>query len=84
MVRKLTLVGLLVVVGRGTVAQLFVAVCISCVSLLLQVHLQPYKHWSVLFSSIAASFTQTDSCPPFTVVPDLLRWFAGRTMCSSV
>ena len=47
MVRKLTLVGLLVVVGRGTVAQLFVAVCISCVSLLLQVHLAPYKHWSV-------------------------------------
>ena len=33
MVRKLTLVGLLVVVGRGTVAQLFVAVCISCMRL---------------------------------------------------
>ena len=45
MVRKLTLVGLLVVMGRGTVAQLFAAVCISCVSLVLQVHLQPYRHW---------------------------------------
>ena len=53
MVRKLFLVGLLVIVGRGTVAQLFVAVCISCVSLLLQVHLAPYKHWSVaLFSAM--------------------------------
>ena len=43
MVRKLTLVGLLVVMGRGTVAQLFAAVCISCVSLVLQVHLQPCR-----------------------------------------
>ena len=56
MVRKLTLVGLLVVVGRGTVAQLFVAVCISCVSLLLQVHLAPYKHWSVLIHAFFPPF----------------------------
>ena len=57
MVRKLTLVGLLVVVGRGTVAQLFVAVCISCLSLLLlQVHLAPYKHWSVLTHAPCPSF----------------------------
>ena len=56
MVRKLTLVGLLVVVGRGTVAQLFVAVCISCVSLLLQVHLAPYKHWCVALSSSMLHF----------------------------
>jgi hypothetical protein len=61
MVRKLTLVGLLVVVGRGTVAQLFVAVCISCVSLLLQVHLAPYKHWSVLSSILPFHHSTADS-----------------------
>ena len=55
MVRKLLLVGLLVVLGRGSVAQLFAAVCISCSSLVLQVRLEPYKHWSVLFSPIAAA-----------------------------
>lgn len=44
MVRKLVLVGMLVLAGRGSVAQLFLAVCVSCTSLVLQVHLQPYKH----------------------------------------
>lgn len=43
-VRKLVLVGMLVLAGRGSVAQLFLAVCVSCTSLVLQVHLQPYKH----------------------------------------
>jgi hypothetical protein len=45
MVRKLLLVGMLVIAGRGSVAQLFLAVCVSCVSLMLQVNLAPYKHW---------------------------------------
>ena len=44
MVRKLVLVGVLVLVGRGSVFQLFVAVLVSCASLVLQVHLSPYKH----------------------------------------
>ena len=44
MVRKLVLVGVLVMFGRGTVFQLFVAVLVSCTSLVLQVHLSPYKH----------------------------------------
>eukprot|EP01046_Picozoa_sp_COSAG06_P115299 COSAG06_NODE_62180_length_265_cov_1.704819_1_plen_40_part_10 len=39
MVRKLVLVGVLVLVGRGSVFQLFVAVLVSCTSLVLQVHL---------------------------------------------
>eukprot|EP01045_Picozoa_sp_COSAG04_P005830 COSAG04_NODE_276_length_18405_cov_14.052278_6_plen_591_part_00 len=45
MLRKLALVGMLVVVGRGSAAQLFLAVCLSCTALMLQVTLQPYKHW---------------------------------------
>ena len=45
MIRKLILVGLLVMVGRGSVAQLFVAVVVSVALLVLQVTLQPYKHW---------------------------------------
>ena len=44
MIRKLILVGLLVMVGRGSVAQLFVAVVVSVTLLVLQVTLQPYKH----------------------------------------
>jgi hypothetical protein len=42
--RKLLLVGMLVLAGRGSVLQLFVAVCVSFVSLALQLVLQPYKH----------------------------------------
>ena len=45
MVRKLCLVGMLVVAGRGSVAQLFLAVVISFTSFSLQVKLEPYKHW---------------------------------------
>merc|ERR1711969_212677 len=45
MVRKLMLVGMLVIAGRGSAAQLFLAVCVSFVSFSLQVYLQPYKHW---------------------------------------
>ena len=45
MVRKLCLVGMLVVAGRGSVAQLFLAVVISFVTFSLQITLQPYKHW---------------------------------------
>jgi hypothetical protein len=41
MVRKLVLVGVLVWVGRGSVFQLFVAVLVSCMALVLQVHLAP-------------------------------------------
>ena len=41
MVRKLVLVGVLVLVGRGSVFQLFVAAIVSCISLVLQVHLAP-------------------------------------------
>eukprot|EP01046_Picozoa_sp_COSAG06_P004600 COSAG06_NODE_194_length_20530_cov_9.861583_9_plen_495_part_00 len=40
----LQLVGVLVLVGRGSLAQLFVAAIVSCTSLVLQVHLAPYKH----------------------------------------
>ena len=43
-IRKLILVGLLVVVGRGSVAQLFVAVVVSVTLLAMQLVLQPYKH----------------------------------------
>ena len=45
MVRKLLLVGMLVIAGRGSAAQLFLAVLVSCLSLSLQLVLQPYKHW---------------------------------------
>ena len=44
MIRKLILVGLLVVAGRGSVAQLFIAVVVSVALLALQLVLQPYKH----------------------------------------
>jgi hypothetical protein len=36
---------MLVVAGRGSVAQLFLAVVISFVTFSLQITLQPYKHW---------------------------------------
>ena len=45
MLRKLCLVGMLVVAGRGSVAQLFLAVVISFASFSLQVRLEPYQHW---------------------------------------
>eukprot|EP01045_Picozoa_sp_COSAG04_P022639 COSAG04_NODE_2589_length_3889_cov_14.873119_1_plen_372_part_10 len=45
MLRKLMLVGMLVIAGRGSAAQLFLAVCLSCAALVLQIYLQPYKHW---------------------------------------
>jgi hypothetical protein len=45
MVRKLCLVGMLVVAGRGSVAQLFLAVVISFITFSMQITLQPYKHW---------------------------------------
>ena len=41
MVRKLLLVGMLVIAGRGSAAQLFLAVLVSCLSLRLQLVLQP-------------------------------------------
>eukprot|EP01051_Picozoa_sp_SAG22_P006426 SAG22_NODE_420_length_10739_cov_7.090320_12_plen_232_part_00 len=44
MIRKLLLVGMLVVAGRGSVAQLFLAIVISFVSFSLQVRLRPYRH----------------------------------------
>ena len=44
MLRKLMLVGMLVVAGRGSVAQLFLALVISFVSFSLQVKLTPYRH----------------------------------------
>eukprot|EP01051_Picozoa_sp_SAG22_P026882 SAG22_NODE_8718_length_635_cov_0.904851_1_plen_160_part_01 len=44
MIRKLLLVGMLVVAGRGSVAQLFLAILISFVSFSLQVRLMPYRH----------------------------------------
>ena len=46
-IRKLILVGLLVLAGRGSVAQLFVAVVVSVTLLALQLVLQPYKHTEV-------------------------------------
>ena len=42
-IRKLMLVGFLVVVGRGSVAQLFLALVISFASFALQVKLTPYR-----------------------------------------
>ena len=44
MIRKLMLVGMLVVAGRGSVAQLFLALSISFVTFSLQVKLAPYRH----------------------------------------
>jgi hypothetical protein len=44
MLRKLSLVGLLVMCGRGSALQLFVGLLLSIVALLLQVHLQPFRH----------------------------------------
>ena len=42
-IRKLMLVGFLVVAGRGSVAQLFLALVISFASFSLQVKLTPYR-----------------------------------------
>jgi hypothetical protein len=45
MVRKLCLVGMLVIAGRGSVAQLFLAVVISFMTFSLEIPVQPSKHW---------------------------------------
>ena len=44
MIRKLLLVGMLVTFGRGSVAQLFIAIGVSFACFTLQVHFAPYKH----------------------------------------
>eukprot|EP01051_Picozoa_sp_SAG22_P022789 SAG22_NODE_5605_length_986_cov_0.864713_2_plen_158_part_01 len=44
MIRKLLLVGMLVIFGRGSVAQLFLAIGVSFACFTLQVHFAPYKH----------------------------------------
>eukprot|EP01043_Picozoa_sp_COSAG02_P007593 COSAG02_NODE_230_length_28060_cov_5.226816_8_plen_1993_part_00 len=44
LLRKLFLVGLLVVAGRGTTLQLYIAVFVAMLSLSLQVYFEPYKH----------------------------------------
>ena len=41
---ELILVGLLVVAGQGSVAQLVAAICISFVCFAMQTHLSPYRH----------------------------------------
>ncbi len=44
MVRKMSLVGLLVVAGRGTVLQLYLAIFVAAAALSSQIYFQPYKH----------------------------------------
>ncbi len=55
------MVGMLVVVGRGSIGQLFVAVCISFVCFSLQIHLTPYKHFedNLLKASVEAHLVLT-------------------------
>ena len=63
MVRKRCLVGMLVIAGRGSVAQLFLAVVISFVTFLLQITLQPYKHGEEnLFRAAVEVRRSTSSC----------------------
>jgi hypothetical protein len=45
MLRKLALVGMLVIAGRGSNSKLFVGLLISVTSLVVQVRLTPLKHW---------------------------------------
>ena len=54
MVRKLVLVGVLVLVGRGSVFQLFVAAIVSCISLVLQVHLAPCECGHLAFVCVGS------------------------------
>ena len=44
MLRKLSMVGLLVVAGQGSLSQIFFGLCLSVCSLGAQVHFEPYKH----------------------------------------
>jgi hypothetical protein len=45
MLRKLAMVGLLVLCGQGSLSQIFIGLCISTTSLVAQTRLSPYKHW---------------------------------------
>eukprot|EP01052_Picozoa_sp_SAG31_P004051 SAG31_NODE_163_length_21856_cov_7.550214_7_plen_156_part_00 len=44
MIRKLAMVGLLVIAGQGSVSQIFVGLCLSVGSLGAQLRFAPYKH----------------------------------------
>ena len=61
MIRKLMLVGMLVVAGRGSVAQLFLALVISFVSFSLQVKLSPCecRTFSCIVSSCCLFWSTT-------------------------
>ena len=43
MIRKLAMVGLLVIAGQGSLSQIFVGLCMSVVSLGAQIRFEPYK-----------------------------------------
>ena len=44
MIRKLAMVGLLVIAGQGSLSQIFVGLCMSVVSLGAQIRFEPFKH----------------------------------------
>jgi hypothetical protein len=44
MLRKLVVVGLLVLAGRGSATQLFLGIMVSVLALCLQIHYQPFRH----------------------------------------
>lgn len=44
MLRKLSMVGLLVVAGQGSLSQIFIGLCLSICSLAATIVAQPYKH----------------------------------------
>ena len=45
LLRKLAMVGLLVLAGQGSLSQIFIGLCLSVVTLGAQVYFEPYKHW---------------------------------------
>ena len=81
MVRKLVLVGVLVLVGRGSVFQLFVAAIVSCISLVLQVHLAPCECGHNLALACVGSVIFQPLTPCRRRVP-CAQTSTERTMCS--
>eukprot|EP01045_Picozoa_sp_COSAG04_P025551 COSAG04_NODE_3373_length_2879_cov_1.062950_1_plen_332_part_10 len=77
MVRKLVLVGMLVVAGRGSAAQLFLAVVVSCGAMMLQVRLQPYKHYE---DNVFKTLVEAHICLVVTVA--LVLKFLGTASVS--
>eukprot|EP01045_Picozoa_sp_COSAG04_P017512 COSAG04_NODE_1553_length_6375_cov_2.448375_3_plen_123_part_00 len=73
MLRKLALVGVVLVVDRGSAAQLFVALLLSFLFFALQVRIRPYKIAQDNTFRAATEFQRSDHQEEFTILVMLIQ-----------